>query len=275
MAFLQGLRERGWIEGQNIVFERRYHGASRDRAAEYAADLVGLKVDVIFAVATGAYAAAKATRTLPVVFVGITDPVASGLVASLARPGGNVTGLSNAGIDLLPKRLELLKAAVPGATRVAILGNPEHRLYSQMRNDVERTGRAVGLKPSFIEVREPADFEGAFTLMTKGSAEALIVLEHPTLAVQWTRIIELAAKHRLPAMYEWRHWAESGGLMSYGTDYADLYRRAASYVDKILRGAKPADLPVEQPTKFELVINLKTAKALGLTIPPSVLAPGG
>jgi putative ABC transport system substrate-binding protein len=141
-----------------------------------------------------------------------------------------------------------------------------------MRNNVERTGRPVGLKPSFIEVREPADFEGAFTLMTKGSAEALIVLEHPTLAVQWPRIIELAAKHRLPAMYEWRHWAESGGLMSYGTDYADLYRRAASYVDKILKGAKPANLPVEQPTKFELVINLKTAKVLGLTIPPSLLA---
>ena len=271
MAFLQGLRERGWVEGQNIVIERRYTGGNRSRDGEYAGELVALRVAVIFCVVGNPYAVAESARTVPIVFAGVTDPVASGLVASLARPGGNATGLSNAGTDLNPKRLELLKATVPGATRVAILGNPGHRLYSQMRSDVETAGRTLGLKPAFIEVRDPGDFDGAFTAMTAGSAEALCVLEDTMLYVQRTRIIDLAAKHRLPAMYEWRAYAESGGLMSYGTDFADVFRRAASYVDKILRGAKPGDLPVEQPTKFELVINLKTAKALGLTIPPSLL----
>ena len=270
-ALLGGLRERGWTEGQNIVIERRYAEGRSDRAAEHAAELVALKVDVILAVAGGAFAAAKATRTIPVVFAAVTDPVASGLVASLARPGGNLTGFSNTGVDVSPKRLELLKAAVPGATRVAVLGNPGNDLYPRMRGGVEAAGRSLGVTLSFVDVRGPAGFDGAFAAMSANRAEALLVLGDPLFFAQRTRIIELATKHRLPAMYEFRRYAEAGGFMSYGADFADMFRRAAFSVDKILRGAKPADLPVEQPTKFELVINLKTAKALGLTIPPSLL----
>ena len=270
-AFRQGLRERGWVEGRNIVIEWRAAEGSLERAVEQAAEMVRLKVDVIVAVAAGVTAAARATKTIPVVIAIFTDPVAFGYVASLAHPGGNLTGLSVIGAELNAKRLELLTAAVPRARRVAVLGNPTHRLLPQMRRDVEAAARSLRVEARFWEARDPNDFEEAFRGMSRNGVEALFVLEHPMFAFERKRIIDLAAKHRLPALYEFRAFAESGGLMTYGADYADMLWRSAYYVDKILRGAKPADLPVEQPTKFELVINLKTAKALGLTIPQPLL----
>ena len=270
-AFLKGLRERGWVEGQNIVIEWRYTDGRPDRSLEYAAELAKIKVDVIVAVAGGVAAAGSATRTIPIVFVGTTDPVAAGWVASLARPGGNLTGLSNIGFELNPKRLELLRTAVPAATRVAILGHPGHALYARMRSDVEAMGRSLGLTLSFLEASDPIEFEGVFMAMRRERAEALLVLEHAIFFAQRRALADLAMKYQLPAMYELRAYAVAGGLMSYGANLPDLFRRAASYVDRILQGAKPADLPVEQPTEFELVFNLKTAKALGLTIPPSLL----
>ena len=270
-AFRQGLRERGWEEGRNIVIEYRFAEGNFERAAEYAAELVRLKVDVIVANASGVVAAARATKTIPIVIGIFTDPVAYGLVASLARPGGNLTGLSLVGTDLNPKRLQLLTQTVPRARRIAVLGRPDPKLFPEIRRDVEAAARSLGVEVRFWEVREPNDFEPAFSGMSREGAEALFVLEHPMFTVQRARIIDLAMTHRLPALYEFRAYAESGGLMAYGADQADMLRRAATYVDKILKGAKPADLPVEQPTKFEFVINLKTAKALGRTIPPSLL----
>jgi putative tryptophan/tyrosine transport system substrate-binding protein len=219
-------------------------------------------------------AAKQATRSLPIVFATAADPVTSGLVTSLARPGGNVTGLSNLAPELVGKCLELLKQAVPGVSRVAVLWQPGglgERTEQDMLKEADVAARALGVRLQFAEARGPADFDRAFSDMTGARAGALTVLTSAMFTNERRRLVDLAAKHRLPAVYTWREFVDAGGLMSYGPDLPDLFRRAATYVDKILKGAKPGDLPVEQPTKFELVINLKTAKALGLTIPPSVL----
>ena len=237
---------------------------------------MALKVDVIVAPNTPAALAAKqATRTLPIVFIGAGDPVTSGLVTSLARPGGNVTGLSVLSTELVGKWLELLKQAVPGVSRVAALWQPgamDERTDKDMQEGAAVAAQALGVRLQFVEARGPADFDRAFSDMTKARAGALTVRPAPMFISERRRLVDLAAKNRLPAVYAWREFVDAGGLMAYGPNLSDLYRRAATYVDKILKGAKPGDLPVEQPTKFELVINLKTAKALGLTIPPSVLA---
>ena len=271
-AFLQGLRERDWVEGQNIVFERRFAEGRAERFPDLAAELVRLKVDIIVASATpGSLAAKRATTTIPIVMAVIYDPVGSGLVASLARPGGNVTGVSWLGPELSAKRLELLKEAVPVISRVAVLWNPSNPAQTLAVRDMQTVAPRLGVTLQFREVRSPNDFDSAFTAMTRNRPDALFTASDPLNFVERTRILEFAAKSRLPAIYDWREFVDLGGLMAYGANLSDLYRTVATYVDKILKGAKPADLPVEQPTKFELVINLKTAKALGLTIPPSVL----
>ncbi len=274
-AFLQGLRDLGYAEGRNVAIEYRDAEGKLDRLPALAAELVALKVDVIVASGTlAALAAKQATRTLPIVLSPAADPVTSGLVTSLARPGGNVTGLSVLGPELVGKRLELLKQAVPGVNRVAVLWQPGafgERTEKNLLKDAEVAARALGVQLQFVEARGPADLQRAFSDMTKARADALIVVGSAMLLDERRRLVDLAAKNRLPVGYPWREPVDAGGLMSYGTNIADLCRRAATYVDKILKGAKPADLPVEQPTKFELLINLKTAKALGLTIPQSVL----
>ena len=274
-AFRQGLRDLGYVEGRNVVVEYRDAERKLERLPTLAAELVALKVDLIVAPTTLAARAAKqATRTLPIVFISAADPVASGLVTSLARPGGNVTGLSSIASDLVGKRLEQLKQAVPGVSQVAVLWEPGglgERTEKDMLEGAEVAGRALGVRLQFVEARGPADFDRAFSEMTKARAGALTVLPSSMFGSERRRLLDLAAKNRLPTVYDRREFVDAGGLMAYGPNVADLYRRAATYVDKILKGAKPADLPVEQPTKFELVINLKTAKALGLTIPPSLL----
>jgi putative ABC transport system substrate-binding protein len=274
-AFLQGLRDLGYVEGRNVVIEYRDAEGKFERLPALAAELVALKVDVIVAASTLPAAAAKqATRTIPIVFAATGDPVTSGLVTSLARPGGNVTGLSVVAPELVGKRLEQLKQAVPGVSRVAVLWHPGflgERAEKDMLKEAEVAGRALGVRLQFVEARGPEEFDRAFSDMTRARAGALTVLPSTMFLIERRRLVDLAAKNRLPAVYTWRESVDAGGLMSYGPNLADLYRRAANYVDKILKGAKPADLPVEQPTKFELVINLKTAKALGLTIPRSLL----
>jgi putative tryptophan/tyrosine transport system substrate-binding protein len=274
-AFRQGLRDLGYVEGRNVVIEYRDAEGKFERLHALAAELVALKVDVIVAPNTvGALAAKQATRTLPIVFATAGDPVTSGLVTSLARPGGNVTGLSILAPELVGKCLEQLKQAVPGVSRVAVLWEPGavgERTDRVMLKAAEVAARALGVRLQFVEARGPADFDRAFSDMTRARAGALTVLGSTMFGTERRRLVDLAAKNRLPAVYPWREFVDAGGLMAYGTNVADLYRRAATYVDKILKGAKPADLPVEQPTKFELVINLKTAKALGLTIPQSLL----
>jgi putative tryptophan/tyrosine transport system substrate-binding protein len=274
-AFLQGLRDLGYVEGRNVVIEYRDAEGKLERLPALAAELVALKVDVIVAPPTVAALAAKhATRTLPIVFAVAADPVTSGLVTSLARPGGNVTGLSTLALELVGKRLEQLKQAVPGVSRVAVLWQPGgqgERLDKDMLKEAEVAARALGVRLQIVEARRPADFDRAFSAMTRGRAGALTVLGNNMFIIEQRRLVDLAAKTRLPAVYTSREYVDAGGLMSYGPDGADLFRRAATYVDRILKGTKPGDLPVEQPTKFELVINPKTAKALGLTIPPSVL----
>jgi putative ABC transport system substrate-binding protein len=273
-AFLQGLRDLGHVEGRNVVIEYRDAEGKLERLPVLAAELVALKVDVIVAPSTPAALAAKqATRTLPIVFAVAADPVASGLVTGLAQPGGNVTGLSILAPELIGKRLEQLTQAVPGVSRVAVLWQPGalgKRTEQDMLKGAEATAGALGVRLQSVEVRSPADFDRAFSDMTRARAGALIVLPSPIFSER-RHLVDLAAKNRLPAVYTWREYVDAGGLMSYGPDLADMLRRAATYVDKILKGAKPADLPIEQPTKFELVINLKTAKALGLTIPQSLL----
>jgi putative ABC transport system substrate-binding protein len=273
-AFIQGLRDLGYVEGRNLVIEYRSPEGKPERLPALAAELVALKVDVIVAAGTPQPLAAKqATRTIPIVFAGASDPVASGLVTSLARPGGNVTGLSLLLPELVGKTLEQLKQAIPGVNRVAVLWQPGlgERTEKDLLKGAEAAGRALGVRLQFVEARGPADFDRAFSDMTKARADALTVLGSNMFLIERRRLVALAAKNRLPAVYPLREWVDVGGLMAYGANLADLFRRAATYVDKILKGAKPADLPVEQPTKFELVINLKTAKALGLTIPPSLL----
>jgi putative ABC transport system substrate-binding protein len=274
-AFRQGLRDLGYVEGSNVVIEYRDAKGKFERVPALAAELVALKVDVIVAGGTPLILAAKqATRTLPIVFAAASDPVTDGLVTSLARPGGNVTGLSNIAPELVGKRLELLKQAVPGVSRVAFLWQPggiSERTEKDMRKEAEVTARALGVRLQFLEVRGPADFDRAFSDMTRAQAGALTSLGGSMFFNERRRLVDLAAKNRLPALYQQKEFVDVGGLMAYGANLADNFRRAASYVDKILKGTKPGDLPIEQPTKFELVINMKTAKALGLTIPPSLL----
>jgi putative ABC transport system substrate-binding protein len=273
-AFRQGLRDLGYVEGRNVVIEYRDAEGKPERLPALAAELVALKVDVLVAQPTVAALAAKqATRTLPIVFP-VAEPVTSGLVTSLARPGGNITGLSILAPEMAGKGLELLKQAVPGVSRVAVLWDPgafPERTAKDMLKEVEVAARALGVRLQFIEARGPDDFDRAFSEMTRARAGALTGLGGSMLFSERRRLVDLAAKNRLPVVYSWREGADAGGLMAYGPNILDLFRRAATYVDKILKGAKPGDLPVEQPTKFELVINLKTAKALGLTIPPSLL----
>jgi len=270
-AFRQGLRELGYVEEKNIVIEYRWAEGKFDRLPDLAAELVRLKVDVIVtAGGTPAIQATKqATTTIPIIFPTAGDPVASGLVASLARPGGNITGVTILSPELSGKRLELLKEALPRISRVAVFLDP--RQPPQAFKETQTAGQSLGLKLQSLEVRDATDVENAFSAMSRERADALITLPHPFLTVHRRRILELAAKSRLPGLHENADWVEAGGLMSYGPDHRDNFRRAATYVDKILKGAKPADLPVEQPRKFEFVINLKTAKQMGLTIPPNVL----
>jgi putative ABC transport system substrate-binding protein len=274
-AFLQGLRDLGYVEGRNVVIEYRDAEGKPERLPALAAELVALKVDVIVAGGTPqALAAKQATKTIPIVFASAPDPVMDGLVTSVARPGGNVTGLSTLTPELVGKRLELLTQAVPGVSRVAVLRQPGfqgERTDKDMLKGADVAARALGVRLQFVEARGPADIDRAFSDMTRARAGALTVLPSNMFLIERRRFVDLAAKHRLPAVYPWRESVDAGGLMAYGPNLADLFRRAATYVDKILKGAKPADLPVERPTKFELVINLKTAKALGLTIPPSLL----
>jgi putative tryptophan/tyrosine transport system substrate-binding protein len=273
-AFRQGLRELGWVEGQNIVIEYRYAEGRPDRLPGLADELVRLKVDVIVASPTpAALAARNATRTIPIVGMSLTEPVAVGLVASLARPGGNVTGVAYGfDTDIFGKQLELLKEVIPKVRRVAILSNPgSSPTQPLIMSSVEGAARSLGLQLQLLEARGPGEFDGAFAVMAKERAGALLVTGGPVFFLHRARLAELAVKNRLPSMSTQGQWVEAGGLMSYGPSFPDLYRRAATYVDKILKGARPADLPIEQPTKFELVINLKTAQALGLTIPRSLL----
>ena len=272
-AFRDGLREFGYVEGRNIRIEYRWAEGRFDRLPGLAADLVRISVDIIAAFAIPAALAAKdATTTIPIVMVGVTDPVERGLVASLARPGGNITGVSTLSAELSAKRLELLKELVPGLKRVAVLWNPANPGKAGDWREVQLAARALGVIVQSREVREPNDFEKAFNLISKDRPDALFALGDPLVLHQRSRIVAFAAQKHLPAIYEQKVYADAGGLVAYGPDFRELYRRGASYVGKILKGAKPADLPVEQPAKFELVINVKTATALGLTIPPSVLA---
>ncbi len=272
-AFRKGLRDLGYVEEQNIAIEFRYAEGREDRLPDLVAELVRLKVDVIVASGAVAIRAAKqATTTIPIVMAEVGDPVRTGLVASLARPGGNITGSTILGAELGAKRLQLLKETVPKLSRVAFLwnpANPSNRLHFE---DIQLGAKALGVALQSVEIRSPDGFDSAFTAITRERPNGLIVTADPLHQLHVGRIIEFAARRRLPAMYLLRENVEAGGLMSYGASLLDLYRRAATYVDKILRGAKPGDLPVEQPTKFELVINLKTAKALGLKIPQSVLS---
>jgi ABC-type uncharacterized transport system substrate-binding protein len=272
-AFRQGLRDLGWVEGNNIGIEYRFADGKSDRLAALAAELVRVKVDVIVtAVNTDTLAAKNATKTVPIVMASAGDPVAFGLVNSLAHPGGNVTGLSQIAPELSGKRLELLKEIVPHLARVAVLWNPKGTTSPISWKESQMPAHELGLRLQSIEVVGREDFERAIEDARKGRAGALAILPDPLFAGNLKRIAELAAKSRLPSIFHLVEFVGAGGLVAYGPDRSDMFRRAATYVDKILKGAKPADLPVEQPTKFEFVINLKTAKQIGLTIPPSVLA---
>ena len=271
-AFRLGLRERGWIEGGNIRIEFREAEGNFARLPELAADLVRLKVDLILAKSSIYVQPAKAaTSSIPIVFVVHADPEGTGHVASLARPGGNITGLANLQTDLGPKGLELLISAVPVAKRIAVLWSPDQPSHTPGLKALEEAGRTLRVQLQAVGARTAAELAGAFSAMARARAQAILVLASALFAAERQRVAELAITHRLPTMHQTRDNVEAGGLMSYSPNYDDLYRRGAIYVDKILKGAKPADLPIEQPTKFELVINLKTAKALGLTIPPSLL----
>jgi putative ABC transport system substrate-binding protein len=277
MTFKEGLRELGWIEGKQIEFEYRYYGAQRDKVSEFATELVRRKVDVIVG-GPGrgpAVAAKRATTTIPIVMVAVVDPVSNGLVASLARPGGNVTGLTfEATHEQAGKNLEILKEAIPHVSRVAILRNPNQSNHIPYSKEAERAATILGVTTRFAEMRasKDTDLQAALSAAVKAQAGALLVAPYPFFADRKQQIINFAAEHKLPAIYFSSAFVNDGGLMSYGPSGQDIWRRAATYVDKILKGTKPADLPVEQPKKFELVINLKTAKQIGLTIPPNVLA---
>lgn len=271
-AFRQGLRDLGHVEGKSIAIEYRWAEGKNERLPDFAADLVRLKVDVIVAAGPGPSLAAKqATSTIPIVGPAMVNPVGSGLVASLARPGGNLTGLANQADELPGKWMELLKEALPRVSRVVVVLDPANDIGQLRASEVAAQSLSVHLQ--VLKVGGPDDFGNAFAEAQKNRADALMMLASPFLYAHRTRLMELSAKHRLPTIYNQADWVVgSGGLMSYGSSFPDMFRRAATYVDKILKGTNPADLPVEQPTKFELVINLKTAKQIGLTIPPSVLA---
>jgi putative tryptophan/tyrosine transport system substrate-binding protein len=275
-AFQQGLRELGYVEGQNIRIEYRYTDAPLqgdiDRMAQLAAELVRLKPDVlVVSITEAALAARSVTRTIPIVMANAADPVGAGLVSSLAHPGGNITGLTRLAPELVGKNLEILKEAVPETTRVAVLANPKNPLSAMMVADAQNAARTLGVQLKIFEARTPAEVERAFSSLQTDRVGALLLFPDGTFYLNRTHIVGLALRYRLPAIFQNREFADGGGLLSYGPSSAGNYRRAATYVDKILKGTKPADLPVEQPTKFELVINLKTAKALGLTIPHSLL----
>ena len=270
--FLQGLKELGYVEGKNIVIEYRWADGKRERLFDLAAELVGLKVDVIVTRNTPAtLAAKKATTTIPIIMVGPGDPVRLGLVDSLARPGGNITGLSLLATELTGKRLELLKEAFPKISRVAVLWNEGDSAMTLRVKEAEVAAPFLGVTIQRVGVQDPNDFERAFAAMSSKAADALLVTLDTFTILHQKRILEFAAKYRLAAMYERIDFVEAGGLMTYGPSLSEIFRRAAVYVDKILKGTKPADLPVEQPRKFELVINLKTAKQIGVKIPPNVL----
>jgi ABC-type uncharacterized transport system substrate-binding protein len=272
-AFRQGLRDLGWVEGKNLSIEYRYAEGRSDQLPDLAADLVRLKVDIIVASSgTDALAAQNATRTIPIVMASAGDPVAIGLVESLARPGGNITGLSQIAPELAGKRLELLKEIVPKLSRVAVFWNPQGRTSTVAWKEIQLPARELGIKLHSLEVRSSNDFDKAFDDATKAGAGALVIMPDPVFVTNLKRIADFAATSRLPSISHLTEFVDSGGLAAYGPDRSDMFRRAATYVDKILKGTKPADIPVEQPMKFELVINLKTAKQIGLTIPPNVLA---
>jgi putative tryptophan/tyrosine transport system substrate-binding protein len=272
-AFRQGLRELGYEEGKNIVIEWRFGDGKVDSLSALATELVGLKVAVIVTGGTGPTRAAKeATSTIPIVMAQDNDPVVSGVVASLARPGGNITGLSNFAPELSSKRLEILREVIPKLSRVAVLGSSTGPSYALVMRELELAAKVLGVKLQYLDILEPKDVETAFRAAAEGRADGVTTFASAMVVAQRTQIVELAAKNRLPGIYHNSQFAEAGGLMFYGVNVLDLDRRAAAYVDKILKGAKPADLPVEQPTKFDLMINLKTASQIGLTIPPQVLA---
>ena len=275
-SFRQGLRELGYVEGTNILIEYRGAEGNIERFPDLATELVRLEVDLIIATnSLAARAVQQATSSIPIVVPVMGDPVGDGLVASLARPGGNTTGTTFLGPELLPKRLALLKEALPMASRVAALWHPGaygERTMRDMRKETESAAQALGVHLRLVAVQGPGEFDQAFSTISSERADALILFPSPMLFSERRRIVDLVAKHRLPSMSMGRELVELGGLMSYGANITDLHRRAATYVNKILKGAKPGDLPVEQPTRYELVINLKTAKALGITIPPALLA---
>jgi ABC-type uncharacterized transport system substrate-binding protein len=272
-AFKQGMRERGYVEGQHVVFERRTGENRRERISDGAAELVRIKVDVIVTATDEGIAAVKQqTQTIPIVMANSTDPVGTGFVASLARPRGNITGYSSMSPELSGKRLELLREVVPGLSRVAILWNPAIRGAVLDYKETEGAARSLHLQLQSVEVSRADDLDRAFSAVTTGRAEALVVpAQNPVALANRSEIVRLAQRNRLPSIYGTREFADAGGLMAYGPNGADLWRHAATYVDKILKGTKPGDLPVEQPTKFELVINMKTAKDLGLSIPQTIL----
>ena len=273
-ALLDGLRERGYREGQNLVFERRFSDGNAERFLEFGAEMVRLRVDLILVATTttpAALAAKHATQTIPIVMLTALDPVGAGLVVSLARPGGNLTGLSVLALELSGKRLELLKEVVPGLTRVAVLWNAANPANAAVWQETQAAARALGLLLHAQDARGPQDLEGAFARAVQAHPEALLVLPDNLIAMHRPQIVAFVTQQHLPSVFPNRDWVMAGDLMSYGLSIPDLYRRTATYVAKILKGAKPSDLPIEQPMKFELVLNLKTAQALGLTIPPIVL----
>src|SRR5215470_7793733 len=271
-AFTEGLRDHGWIEEKNIAIEYRWEGAGKPTLDALAAELVQRPLDIVFAVDTPASIATKRTgTTLPVVFATVSEPVAIGLVDSLSRPARNFTGLTTINRELMAKRLEILKETIPGLARIGYLANPSYEVHSAQLAEMGAAAHGLGLTLHLVEVRTPSEFEAAFARMAAAHAGAFIVQQDDLFSANRAPIIQLAAQHRLPGMFVFSFYPQSGGLISYGAHAEDLYRRAAGYVDRILKGAKPSDLPVERPAKFELVINLKTAKALGLTIPPSLL----
>jgi putative ABC transport system substrate-binding protein len=271
-AFRLGLREAGYVEGQNIAIEYRYAEGKLDRLPALAGELIQLNVELIVAAATPAALAAKnATKEIPIIFETIGDPVASHIVATLATPGANITGVTMGGAELYGKRLELLKEIIPKLTRAAILWNPV-TTSAEFLKETEAAAHALKLQIQSLQVRSPAEIEPAFAAATRRKTGAMMITQSPPITTYSQRIVDLAAKHRLPVIYPQRQWPDSGGLMSYGSDVDDSYRRLASYVDRILKGAKPGDLPVERSMKFEFVINLKTAKQIGLTIPSNILA---
>jgi putative tryptophan/tyrosine transport system substrate-binding protein len=272
-AFLQGLRELGYIEGKNIAIERRSADGNVERLPDLAAELVRLKVDIIVTGGPGSTRSAKeATAIIPIIMAQDFDPVGTGFVNSLARPGGNITGLSTLSPEISGKQLDLLKEVVPRLSRVAVLGTSTIPGNAQSLREMELAAGAFGMQLQYLDVLGPKDIETAFRAATTGRAEAVLALGSSVLLLQRTQVVELVKKNRLPAIYSQREFLDAGGLMSYGPNFADLWRHAATYVDKILKGAKPADLPVERPTKFELIINLKASKHIGLTIPSNVLA---